>query len=91
MKLREVGMLSVSAGTGPEEATTLMGGLESLRYEDRWREFELFSLRERRPQKDILVSFLSLKGVYRKDEGDFLNEASCDSIRGDVLKVKEGD
>ena len=41
----------------PEEATKMIRGLERLPYEDKLREFGVFSLEKKRLQGDIIVAF----------------------------------
>ena len=64
--------------------------MEHLPYKDRLRELELFSLKERRLQGDLIAALQYLNRSYRK-EGDRLFIRVCgDRTRGNDFKLKEG-
>ena len=76
-------------GAGPEEATKMIQRLEHLSYEDRLREFRLFSLEKRRLQGDPTAAFQYLKGAYKKDGDKLLSRSCCNRRRGNVFKLRE--
>ena len=60
----------------------MIRGLEHLSYEERLREFGLFSLEKRRLRGDLIAAFQYLKGAYKKaGEGLW--------TRGNGFKLKE--
>jgi len=64
--------------------------MEHLPYKDRLRELELFSLKERRLQGDLIAALQYLNRSYRK-EGDRLFIRVCDDrTRGNDFNLKEG-
>ncbi|PKU46694.1 hypothetical protein llap_3011 [Limosa lapponica baueri] len=65
-------------------------GLEHLSYEDRLREFGLFSLEKSRLLGDLIALFWYLKRAYRKEgEGLFIKKCT-NKMRGNGFKLKEG-
>jgi len=71
-------------------ATKKIRGLEYLFYEDRLREFGLFSLEKRRLRGDLRASLQYLKGAYRKDGEGLFTRMCRDRTRGNGCKLKEG-
>jgi len=68
----------------------MIQGLEHLSYEERVREWGLFSLEKRRLQGDLVVVFQYLKGAYRKDGDSLFSKACCDRTRTNGFKLREG-
>ena len=64
-------------------------GMEHLSNEDRLRELGLLILEKRRLQSD-LMTFQYLKGSYRKEGDRLFSRVSCERIRGNSFKFKEG-
>jgi len=77
-------------GTGPEEATKMIRGLEHLSYEDRLNELRLFSLGKRWLWGDLIVAFQYIKGAYKKDGEGHFTKACSDRTRGSGFRLKEG-
>jgi len=69
---------------------TSEGGLEHLSYEDKLREFKLFSLEKRRLWGDHMSAFQSLKGAYKKDGDKFFRRVCSGRTRGNDFKLKDG-
>jgi len=67
----------------------MIGGLEHLSYEDRMREFGLFSLKKRRLWGHLTAAFQYLKGAYKKSGGGLFTRASSDMTRGNDFKLNE--
>ena len=64
-------------------------GLEHPSYEERLRDWGLFSLEKRRLWVDLVAAFQYLKGAYRKD-GDRLFSRACGNRTRDTgFKLKE--
>ena len=77
-------------GASPDEGHEDDRGLEHLSYEDRLREFGLFSLEKRRLWGDLVAAFQYLKGADKKDGEGLFTRACSDRPRGNGLKLKEG-
>ena len=63
----------------------MIQGLKDLSYEDRLKELGLFSLEKRRLQKDLVVIFQYLKGVYKHEGNQLFTRVNSDRTRGVVL------
>jgi len=59
-------------------------------YEDRLREFWLFSLEKRKLWGDLIAALQYLKGAYRKDGEGLFTRVCSDRARGNGCKLKEG-
>jgi len=59
-------------------------------YEDRLREFWLFSLEKRKLWGDLIAALQYLKGAYRKDGEGLFTRMCSDRARGNGCKLKEG-
>jgi len=64
-------------------------GLEYLSYEDRLREFGLFSLEKRRLRGGP-AAFQHMEGAYKKDGVRFYTKSCSDKTRGNSFKLREG-
>ncbi|PKU44659.1 hypothetical protein llap_5048 [Limosa lapponica baueri] len=83
---KDVGLLE----RDQQRAMKMIRGPEHLSCEDRLRELGLFSLENRRLQRNLIAAFQYVKGAYRRDgEGLFIREWS-DRTRGNGFKLKEG-
>ena len=63
----------------------MIRGLEHLSYEERLREFGLFSLEKRRLQEGLIAAFHYSKGAYKKAGEGLFTKASSNGF-----KLKEG-
>jgi len=68
----------------------MIRGLEYLSYEDRLREWGLFSLEKRRLRGDLIAAFQYMKEAYRKDGEGLFTRVCSDRTRGNGCKLKEG-
>jgi len=62
-------------------ATEMIRGLEHLSFEERLRQFGLFSLENRRLRGHLTAAFQCLKGAYRKDGENIFSRACCGRTR----------
>jgi len=70
-------------------ATKMIRGLEYLSYEERLREFGLFSPEKGRLWGDLIAAFQYLEGAFRK-HGEGLTRTCSDRARWNGSKLKEG-
>jgi len=68
----------------------MIQGLKHLSYEERLKEWRLFSLEERRLQEDLITAFQYLKGAYRKVGKNIFSRACCYRTRSNDFKLREG-
>ena len=64
--------------------------LEHLPYKDRLRELDLFSLKKRRLQENLIAAFECLEGDYKQEGNQLFTRVNSDRTRGNGLKLKEG-
>ncbi|KAK4826782.1 hypothetical protein QYF61_011431 [Mycteria americana] len=71
-------------------ATKMIRGMEHLSCEEKLTELLLFSLENRRLQRNLTGAFQYLKGAYKEDRDRLFSKACCDRTRGNGFKLKEG-
>ena len=74
-------------GQVQRRAMKMIRGLEHLSYEERLREFGLFSLEEGRFQGDLIVAFKYLKGAYKQEGEWLLTRVDSDRTRVNGFKL----
>ena len=68
----------------------MIRGLEHLSYEERLRELGLFSSEKRRLQRDLIVAFQYLKGVYKQEGERLFMRVDRDRTRRSGFKLRQG-
>jgi len=76
-------------GAGLEEVTKMIRGTEHLSYEERLREFRMFSLKKRKLQGDLIAAFQYIKETYKKDGETHFTRACSDRTRGNSFELKD--
>lgn len=67
----------------------MVTGLEHLSCEESLRKFRMFSLEKRRHQGNLIVTFLYIKGGYKKDRVRVFARVYSDRIRSNSFKLRD--
>ncbi len=71
-------------------ATRLVRGLHHVPYEDRLRQFNLFSLERRHLRADLLLAFKIFKGEVNLNPSDFFLRQPRAGLRGHTYRLLQG-